>query len=190
MKDITIRDATEDDIQFIAKCTMAAIGLYDFRTQMTPGQKNSYRCLAEICGMNSTLYSYRKSRIASVGDTAVGCLISYRGESYAEARKITFGIAEKTLGTDLTGTEAETGEGEYYLDTMAVIPAFRGYEIGKKLLIDGIDRGKQAGYSKITLIVGKRYAHLRKYYAEVGFRELHEMQCFGDTYIKMVFCTA
>lgn len=189
MEDIIIRNAAEDDIPFIAKCTMAAIGLYDFRPQMTPEQKSTYRCLAEICGMDNTLYSYRKTRIASVGDTAVGCLISYGGESYAEARKITFGIAEKTLGINLSGTEAETGEGEYYLDTMAVVPAFRGYAIGKKLLLDGIDRGKNAGYGIITLIADKEYAHLRKYYEGVGFKALQEMQCFGGTYIKMTLGT-
>ncbi|MDE7127958.1 MAG: GNAT family N-acetyltransferase [Bacteroidales bacterium] len=185
MEDIIIRDATAEDIPLVAKCTMAAIGLYDFSPHMSQEQQRSYDFLTEICGADNTLYSYRKARVATISGTPVGCLISYGGESYADARELTFGMAEKVLGIDLSDTETETCDGEYYLDTMAIIPAFRGYGIGKKLLLDGIERGRRGGYGKVTLIVDKEYAHLKEYYASVGFKGDMEMRCFGDTYIKM-----
>ena len=47
----------------------------------------------------------------------------------------------------------ETGPGEYYLDTLAVVPEYRHRGIGRALLEDGIRLGKSKGFDLITLVV-------------------------------------
>ncbi|MCM1176316.1 MAG: GNAT family N-acetyltransferase [Clostridium sp.] len=185
MENIVIRNAEAGDIPLVAKCTMAAIGMYDFEEPMQQEQEKAYRCLIGICGMEDSLYSYRKARVAAVNGDAAGCLISYGGEGYNEARAKTFRIVKEEVGIDLSGSDTETGPGEYYLDTMALLPEFRGHSLGRRLMLDGIRKGMEAGYGRTTLIVDKGHPRLMEYYAGIGFTPEHEMTCFGDVYIKM-----
>ena len=62
-----------------------------------------------------------------------------------------------------------SGPGEYYLDTLAVLPEYRRRGIGRALLEDGIKRGIAAGYDLITLVVDSNMPDLIRLYESVGF---------------------
>lgn len=167
----------------VAKCALAAVGLDEF-TYMVPEDKEikeAFMTLVDVCGRDDTLYSYKNARIASIGDTAVACLISYPGDNYEQIRRTTYTLAD----FDESETEMETGPGEYYLDSLAVLPAYRGNQIGKTLLRDGIDKAIKLGYKRVTLLVEKDHERLKEYYASLGFVEEKEMMAFGARYIKM-----
>lgn len=172
---IRFRDAGREDVVFVAWAVLQAVGI----------TRHPEEALVDICSSDDTLYSWRNARMAVVDGTTVGCLISYPGESYAEARRRTFSRLKESLGIDLLDNPLETGPGEFYLDSLAVLPAFRGFGIGRMLLEDGIRKGRRLGYKRITLIVEKDHPALKEYYADLGFADESDIHIFGEDYLKM-----
>lgn len=176
---IVIRDALQDHATFVSKCVLAAMDLYGFG----PGEAVNPNTVA-VCNREDTLYSYKNSRLAMAGDVPVGCLVSYPGEIYREARALTFSLIPEVDRDLLEASAPETGPGEYYLDTLAVVPSFRGYGIGAMLLKDGIRKAERLGYACVSLIVEAEKTRLQEYYAQLGFREQGRMMFFGHEYLK------
>ncbi len=91
--------------------------------------------------------------------------------------------------------EPECLPGEFYLDSMAILPEFRGkaYEyagstdrIGHILMLDGIEEGRRKGFQRISLIVDKAKPRLKTYYSALGFRPDGEILFFGHLYDRMI----
>ena len=91
--------------------------------------------------------------------------------------------------------EPECLPGEFYLDSMAILPEFRGkaYEyagstdrIGHILMLDGIEEGRRKGFPRISLIVDKAKPRLKTYYSALGFRPDGEILFFGHLYDRMI----
>ena len=180
---VSVRQATREDIPFVAQCVLASVDLYDFMEDSI--EKD---IALKVCSLDDTLYSWRNARIATVEGIAVGCLISYDGGIYPEGRKRTFKYFADA-GRPMDNSEAETGPGEYYLDAMAIRPAFRGYGIGHVLMHDALDIAKARGIKKISLIVECSKPELRAYYAQLGFIPERELDAFGKRYLRMVLIT-
>ncbi len=181
MPGIIIRDAVPADANFIAKTVLCAMGLAEFGLE-----HDDLSAFEQVCSREDTLYSYKNARIAAAGELPVGCLVSYPGELYEEARDRTWNNLFTETGFHLPeDPAAETVSGEYYLDSLAVVPEFRGHEIGKLLLKDGIEKGKRLGYRKIGLIVDSFHPKVRDYYATLGFIPGDEMIFFGEPYTRM-----
>ena len=119
---VLLRDASMIDAPFIARVVLAGLDLLDMDEAMSEEQRPFFNHLVDICGMDDTLYSYRHTRIAEVDGMAVGALVAYDGAPYAEMRAKTFGLVQQTSGMDLSKNAMETGPGEFYLDSMAILP--------------------------------------------------------------------
>lgn len=85
--------------------------------------------------------------------------------------------------------------GEFYLDSLAVLPEFRRMtfeyagstdRIGHLLMLDGIEEGRRKGLHRISLIVDKAKPRLNSYYSALGFRPDGEVLFFGHLYNRMV----
>lgn len=179
-RNIIIRNATADDVPFVTGCVLASVDLYDFRSPSVETETAE-----KVCAMDGTLYSFRNARIACVAGIPVGCLVSYDGATYPQARAKTFRIFAED-GHAMTDTEMETGPGEWYLDSMSILPSFRGYGIGRILMLDAIKRAKGSGFTKASLIVEESKPKLQEYYASLGFVREREIHAFGDSYTRMV----
>lgn len=177
---IIMRGATSEDVTFVAECVLAAVDRYDFRSECP-----QLALTEQICGREDTLYSFRNAWIATIEGTTIGCLIAYDGTEYAKAREITYGIMKRN-GVDLTGTEAETGPGEFYLDTLVLRPNFRKYGIGRLMIRYAVETARSRGLDRCSLIVSKDKERLGQYYESLGFRIDKEIAAFGEPYLKMV----
>ena len=186
-KEIYIRDATLDDAPFIARVVLVGIDMLDLDAVLPDEQRHLYEHLIEICRMDDTLYSYRNTRIAEVDGNRVGALVAYDGARYAKMREKTFGLVKQTSGMDLNHNAMETGPGEFYLDSMAILSEYRGASIGKMLMNDRVDYALNNGFQKVTLLVDKDKPHLQNYYESLGFAFSEEMFVFGSWYRKLVF---
>jgi len=187
--DLLLRDATPMDAPFIARVVLAGIEMLEIDAEVTEEHQPILTHLIDICRMDDTLYSYRHTRIAEMDAKTVGALICYDGARYAEMRAKTFGLVQQTSGLDLSKNAMETGEGEFYLDSMAILPEFRGRKIGLQLMRDRMDWASQNGFETIALLVDKDKPHLQRYYESLGFAFREEIFVFGAWYNKMMsFC--
>ena len=183
---VQLRDATSEDAPFIARVVLAGIEMLDMDAALPDNQRVLYEHLVGICRMDDTLYSYRNTRIAEVDGCAVGALVAYDGACYAMMREKTFGLVKQTSGMDLNHNAMETGPGEFYLDSMAILSDYRGVGIGKMLMRDRVDFALSNGFQKVTLLVDKDKPRLQRYYECEGFAFSEEMYVFGAWYNKMV----
>ena len=186
-KRINIRDAKLDDAPFIARVVLAGIDMLDIDAVITDGQRAIYGHLIEICRMDDTLYGCCNTRIAEIDGEKVGALVAYDGARYAAMRAKTFGLVQQSSGMDLSRNAMETGPGEFYLDSMAILSDHRGIGIGKMLMRDRMDYALGNGFPKVTLLVDKDKPRLQRYYESEGFAFDEEMFVFGSWFRKLVF---
>lgn len=183
---LTIRDATISDAPFLAKCIMAGMHFYDFETDI-PENKDIYDRLVKCEQRKDLLYSYARTRVAELNGKTAGSLLSYPGEYYKELRHRTFTeLWPEFFKMDQT-SEQEADPGEYYLDTLAVLPEFRRQGIGRSLLEDGIRKGQGLGYNRITLVADHGMPHLIRLYESIGFRKADIRHVFGVEFQRMSF---
>ena len=173
--EVAFRDATPEDARLLAWTMLSAIGFEPTEELLSDG----------LWLREDILYSYTRARVVTVDGKPAGCLISYPGEDYAGLRVKTWQLIFGETSEDADKWESETFPGEYYLDSMAVLPEFRGMHLGRELLLDGIAKGRRAGYGRVTLLVESDRPGLRDYYASVGFEPGPEMDFFGHTYTRM-----
>ncbi|MCQ2146288.1 MAG: GNAT family N-acetyltransferase [Bacteroidales bacterium] len=183
---ILLRDATPEDAPLIAWAVLTAMDFKEEDPEFKPILEN----IKEACLKSDTLYSYKRTRIAVIANTNVGCLVSYDGAFYTDHWRNTwkaFGNDESDQYTEeyLKSNAIETQAGEWYLDSMSISAAFRGFGIGHFLMEDAIAIAKRKGFHKVTLIVEKEKAKLKEYYMQLGFKDEKELVFFGHDYYKM-----
>ena len=186
MTDICIRDARPDDAPFLAKCIMAGMHFYDFETDI-PEDTIIYERLTECERREDLLYSYRYTRVAEMDGIPVGSLISYPGDIYREMRHKTFSELWPDLSRLDEESDMETGPGEYYLDSLAVLPSCRHHGIGRALLLDGIRKGESLGYNRIALVADSEMPHLVQLYESIGFVQADHRHAFGVDFQRMIY---
>lgn len=183
---ITIRDAVAADAPFIARCIWAAIEMLHIEDDVPDEMREVFNYLVDICLMDDTLYSYRNAAVAEVNGCVVGALVAYDGARYAAMRKTTFDLVEKNMGVKLEHNVMETGEGEFYLDSLAVMPQFRGLNIGKMLIQNRMELARGLGIGKVSILVDKDKPRLQAYYESLGFALAEEIFVFDSWYNKLV----
>ena len=173
---VILRKATERDARFVAWTVLTAL---DMNTDDMEKAVNS--CLQE-----DSLYSWKQAFLATVNDKPVGCLIAYDGVHYKERRNRTWEAIWGELDEEYLRTlEPETNDGEYYLDSIAILPEYRGKNIGKKLLQYAMSQREQQD-EPCTLIVSQDKPHLQSYYESIGFEPFGQMELFGHIYTRMM----
>lgn len=196
---VSIRDAREDDAEFLAQVILAAAHLSDMGADTTASAgtdtatsdstatiANGNDALMAICRRTDTLYSWRNARIACACGKRAGAVVSYPGDIYVAARSITFPLLPDLTQAQIDATDIETLPGEWYLDSLAVLPELRRAGIGKMLVMDAIERGRNAGYTQFTLLAEKSSTHLVEYYTRLGFTIESEKLYLGNAYWRMV----
>ena len=183
----TIRDARPEDAPFLAKCIMAGMHFYDFEEDMAGDAVGIFERLVECEKRTDTLYSHALTRVAEIDGVPVGSLLSYPGEIYRELRHKAFTELWPELARMDAESDLETGPGEYYLDSLAVLPAFRGHGIGRALIRDGIEKGFSMGYDRIALVADADYPHLIRLYSSIGFSPADRRHAFGVDFQRMIY---
>ena len=136
-----------------------------------------------ICEREDVLYSWRNTLIAET-DRPVGMVTAYDGRNYRSLRDITMTLVKEHLGIEFPGMEDEALPGEYYIDSLAVMPAHRGQGIGRALLSHAIEQGHERGL-RVTLAVDPDNPKAQRLYSSLGFSPAGTLFIFGHDYIKM-----
>jgi len=172
---ITIQNASEKDAETVAWVVFAALDDYDEVSKK----------MLQVCTEPDTLYSWDKTRIVYVDGKPAGGLISYEGKDYTRLREKTWFRCWDDDPEILKAVEQECFPGEYYLDSMALLPEYRKMGLGRKLVLDAIEIGRSRGCKYATLLVDKHKSGLIAYYQSIGFEIYDSMIYFGHDYWRM-----
>lgn len=180
---IELRKATCGDSTFVAKMVMMALHITE------EDNPRLYNHMVELVEDEHTLYHWSRARIACDGDTRVGLCLAYDGGDYHERREYSFSFVCKDgrpvseNNAELLVQPDESGVGEYYIDSLAVVPDYRGKRIGRMLIMDALRHSAELALRPTILVDPNNGAALRLY-RSVGFVYAEEMRVFGELYHK------
>ncbi len=120
------------------------------------------------------------------GEVIAGSLTSYNGADYLKMRELTFALAREKFGWAPPLMDDETREGEWYLDSLAVHPAFRKKGVAKLLVSQTFEVAEALGFRQISLIALASADRLIAHYESFGFRPDRHLNCFGHDYLRMI----
>lgn len=174
-----IDNATREDASLIADAILVAIG-----PEITAELAGEDHTSQEVHDMFQRLaervdsqYSYRNTRIARADDGALaGVCVSYDGADLKRLRRTFFREAIGTLGWEISDDEiealpGETEPDEFYLDTLMVLPKFRGQGIAKAPIADAARKAGMAG-KPLGLLCDLDNTRAYRLYESVGFRRV------------------
>ena len=176
-KMFSILPATLADCPFVARCICMALH--------HEASDDELPYIAQICARPDVLYSYRHALIGWLDDVPVGLCLAYDGDGYHETRLRTFALfAQNNEAMDLEHAEDETCAGEFYIDSLAVLPPYRRHGYARQLMQAQMARGRQMGLTHQTLLVDPDNPQAQALYAQLGFSYESDCYAFGQTFLK------
>lgn len=175
---VIIRPATVDDALFIAD--VVAMAIADEEALHAYCGKEYISVLAEIASLESSQYSYRNALVAEAGGKPAGAVVGYDGAALHALRSSTLEVVEKRTGR-MPNVADETGEGEFYLDSLAVLPKYRGLGIGRRLLDAFCCNVFAEGHECVGLLVDYGNPEAEKLYSSLGFERVGTKLFFGHS---------
>jgi len=176
---ITIRKATVDDAWFIAENVLRALHIDDANDEHIGH-------LAEICRREDTLYSWRNATIALFEGVRAGLMVAYDGARYHQMRDITFPMIRMYVGEDYNQMDDEASPGEYYLDSLAVLPQYQHKGIASVLIKEMFRLRDEAGIPLATIAVDPENDSAYRLYTRHGFHHDGQISVFGTIYDRLV----
>lgn len=132
-------------------------------------------------------YSYRRGIVDEIDGEIAGVAFGYPAEDEAviDLPLMNY-LKEKGIEEDIKMfIDPETVPGEWYLDSIAVNPEFRGHGIGSRL-IESLDKlALRDGKEVIGLNVDQGNPQAKRLYARQGFHDVGEMTLSGHVYDHM-----
>lgn len=163
--ELNIRKATINDAPLIAKVVAMAIGE---ESAILYGGENYMNVFEEIALLEDSQYSYRNAFVAEINGNAVGAVVAYDGAELYPLRKATLDVISKHTAKELQIAD-ETDASEFYLDSLAVLPEYRGRGIGAQLILAVKDRAFNEYNKNLGLLVDFENPDAERLYQSVGF---------------------
>ena len=172
---ITIRQATIDDANIIAHAVAMAIGE---ESVLDYCGNNYIDVLTEIAQYEDSQYSYLNALVAEVDGKSAGAIVGYDGALLEHLRKRTLSIIRK-YNPDVVVCENETGAGEFYMDSLGILPEYRGLGIGRKLMIALREKAFNEGHDCVGLMVDFLNPNAERLYLSIDFERVEKRIFFG-----------
>lgn len=176
---MTIIPATPAHAADIAQLIMMAMS--DDCCQTLAGSNNTlddfYQMMVNLVLMDDSQYSWRNTLVA-VDDEATngdveyapiaGVIVGYDGGDLHRLRRRFLDAAQQFLKMDHSQMDDETEPGEFYVDSLAVYPEYRGRGIASALLLKMAHRAAADGLP-LALLVDKGNPSAERLYTSLGF---------------------
>ena len=168
--DIKIREAVAADAPLVGRVVLMALHYDDTHPLAS--------IFARLAAREVSQYSYRNALVAEIGGAVVGAIIGYDGARLEELRKPLYELMVEKFG-GVRPVEDETSAGEFYLDSLAVLPQWRGRGVGGALLSAARDRAFAAGHERVGLIVDFENPRAEALYNSLGFERVNATTFLG-----------
>lgn len=179
IENIKIREAVAADAPLVGKVVLMALH-YDDTHPFAP-------IFAELAAREVSQYSYRNALVAEVNGTVAGAIVGYDGERLKELREPLLSLVMEREGRVLE-IEDETSAGEFYIDSLAVLPQFRGCGVGRALLSTARDRAFAAGFERVGLLVDFENPRAEALYRSLGFGRVNATTFLGHDMWHLQAC--
>lgn len=177
-----IVNAEKTDASLIGETVVSAVGDEIAENFAYPKSKaDVLRLFTNLAAREDSQYSYINTmKAVDENGRPMGFIIGYDGERLHELRKAFFEEVRSVLDREMEGTvpdECETDE--FYLDSLAVFPEFRGKGIARALISAMVQRA--ASYGKpLGLLCDKDNKKARRLYDSLGFIQVGETPFAGE----------
>lgn len=168
--DIIIREAVPDDAPFLGLVVCMALN-YDEKHPL-------YDIFVKLAARCDAQYSYCNALVAEVDGRTAGAIVGYDGARLHELRAPLQALIVEKTGRPID-IEDETTAGEFYLDSLAVLPQYRGCGVGTKLLQSMRGRAFDAGFKRVGLLVDVDNPSAEALYSSLGFRRVNPTTFLG-----------
>lgn len=129
-----------------------------------------HRLITQLAATTGTQYSYENTICATDSKGhIVGISVSYDGSRLYELRQPFIEGAKKEFGIDHSAMSPETQAGELYLDSLAVLPEWRGKGIATMLLKATAEKARLMNAGPLGLLVDEGNPRAERLYNKVGF---------------------
>lgn len=173
---ITLRAATREDASIVAQAVAIAIGVEE--TLHDYCGEHYLDVLTDVAQADDTQYSWRFAIVAETEGRAVGAVVGYDGARLYQLREGTLQVISARTGRT-PHIDDETEAGEYYLDSVAVLPEYRGLGVGSALVDAFCERAFAEGAERVGLIVEEENPTAENLYLRQGFECVGERLFFG-----------
>ena len=168
--EVKIRKAVVGDAEFIALVIAMALG--------SDERHDFYEIFKELAAREHSQYSYCNVIIAEVDGCRAGAVVGYDGARLQELREPIYELVRKKIGVEIEIAD-ETEPGEFYLDSIAVLPEYRNCGVGRMLLCTMRDKVLEAGHEKVGLIVDFNNPRAEALYTSLGFERVGRKNFLG-----------
>lgn len=186
LETLHIRDGRPSEAPFLARCIMAGMHMYEFGDVIDDELSVILERLTACEERTDTLYTHARTRVGEIDGTPVAALLSYPGALYRELKEKTFREYWPAFFEQFASDDPETDPGEYYLDSLAVLPAFRHRGIGQEMIRDSMQIGISQGLTRIALVADSEMPRLVSLYGSLGFVSEEIRHAFGTDFQRMV----
>ena len=181
--DIIIRQARKEEASQIAELFMLAWPVDEILESNSITYNQLYESVTLVAASKDTIYSYENTLVAEIDGMVVGAMCAYDGADYQRFKQ----PLVDTLGPDSGFAQLkETEAGEFYLDSIGVLPEYRGRGIASRLFKAQCDRAAALGHTVAGLIVDVDKPQAEALYSRLGFEHLDDKDFFGHTMKHMV----
>lgn len=178
--------AKKEDVQQIMPLLHAAIGDIACTLTGVSDEQEAMNILADFYVEKGNRLSYEHVLVAWEGDAIAGMALGYGGDAAAKLDAPLLSRIHQEPAHAGYQILTEARPGEYYLDAVAVNPAYQGKGIARSLIGALENKAKDAGWPRLSLIALDDNENAMALYIRMGFAEDGELELAGHRYIRMV----
>lgn len=150
--------------------------------------KDFHSLITQLAGRQNTQYSYANTICCrDVAGNVVGVCTSYDGSELLRLRQAFIDGAKKAFGIDHSSIPLETEAGELYIDSLAVLPEYRGQGIASMLLEKTKEKCVRMGIPAVGLLVDNGNPKAELLYRKCGFEVVGVNEWGGHPMKHMVW---
>lgn len=173
-----IRPATPNDADPLATCLLLAMEDIVYGFIGTKDSRAAIEFMRHFTGREANQYSYQNCWVAEVDGEVVGTVNLYDGAQLKELRAPVLELIRSRFNKDFE-PEDETGPGEYYIDTLGVVPHRQGRGTGSQLLRFVMDEYATRQGQTLGLLVDEENPGAQRLYVKAGFIPTGRKVLFG-----------
>lgn len=178
---IIFRRAVAEDAVVVARIIALALG--EELTRYLCGDAGE-GLFEDMVRRDDTQYSYRNAIVCEIDSEVVGAVCGYDGARLYELREPVIEAIRMQCGR-VPDMADETSAGEFYIDTVGVLPHMQRQGLGTELICRMSAEAFAAGYERVGLLVDSGNPSAGRLYESLGFKRIDEVGFLGHKMYHM-----